>query len=68
MTFWIRFRRVGPVSTLLLLKSRVKASALMRRMPTPVKVFFANGTSLEFCSVAPEQFALQAQAMGGRFS
>lgn len=40
----------------------------MRRMPTPVKVFFANGTSLEFCSESPEQFAFQALAIGGRFS
>lgn len=42
--------------------------APMRRMPTPVKLFFANGTSLEFCSESPEQFAFQALAMGGRFS
>ena len=37
-------------------------------MPTPVKVFFANGSSLEFCSKSTEQFAFQALAMGGRFS
>ena len=38
------------------------------RVPSPVKLFFANGTSLEFCSESPEQFAFQALAMGGRFS
>ena len=38
------------------------------RVPSPVKLFFANGASLEFCSESPEQFAFQALAMGGRFS
>lgn len=37
-------------------------------VPSPVKLFFANGTSMEFCSESPEQFAFQALAMGGRFS
>ena len=46
----------------------ISTRAPIRRIPTPVKVFFANGTSLEFCSESPEQFAFQALAMGGRFS
>ncbi len=46
----------------------VGTRAPAHRVPFPVKLFFANGTSLEFCSESPEQFAFQALAMGGRFS
>ena len=46
----------------------VGSRASAHRVPSPVKLFFANGTSLEFCSESPEQFAFQALAMSGRFS
>ena len=54
-------------------KAAVRTSTSGTRAPThrvasPVKLFFANGTSLEFCTESPEQFAFQALAMGGRFS
>ena len=49
-------------------RTAVGARAPAHCVPSPVKLFFANGTSLEFCSESPEQFAFQALAMGGRFS
>ena len=48
--------------------STVGTRAPAHRVSSPVKVFFTNGTSLEFCTESPEQFAFQALAMGGRFS